>query len=84
MLVLSRKMDESLVIDGRIEIVVTGITGNKVSLGIIAPGEVSVYRKELCPGPGSEQVPKRQNRNQTKRPCWHSSVKVQSLKNAMR
>ncbi len=83
MLVLSRKLDESLIIDGRIEIVVTGISGNKVSLGITAPGNVSVYRKELCVV-SDEQAPKRRSRSQAKRSCWRTPGKVQSMKNTLR
>lgn len=41
MLVLSRKLEESFVINGDIEEIVTAIQGNKVSLGIAAPTETS-------------------------------------------
>lgn len=41
MLVLSRKLEESFVINGNIEVIVTAIQGNKVSLGIAAPAETS-------------------------------------------
>ena len=47
MLVLSRRPDESLIIDGGIRITVLGIRGNQVRLGIDAPSEVRVYREEL-------------------------------------
>ena len=47
MLVLSRKLDESFIINGNIEVVVTAIQGNKVSLGIAAPADVTIFRKEL-------------------------------------
>ena len=48
MLVLSRKLNEAIVIDGNIRIVVTSIHGNQVRLGIEAPDEVFVLREELC------------------------------------
>jgi carbon storage regulator len=48
MLVLSRKRDETIVIDGNIRITVVGIRGNHVRLGIEAPVEVPILRKELC------------------------------------
>lgn len=83
MLVLSRKLDESLIIDGQIEIVVTGISGNKVTLGITAPGNVSVYRKELCLL-SDEQAPKRRNGNRAKHSCWCASGKIQPLKCTIR
>jgi carbon storage regulator len=47
MLVLSRKVNERIVIGDRIEIVVTHIGRDKVNLGIAAPAEVRVVRSEL-------------------------------------
>ncbi|MCA8983373.1 MAG: carbon storage regulator CsrA [Planctomycetaceae bacterium] len=47
MLVLSRKKNESIVIDDRIVITVIDIRGDKVRLGIEAPREVSVHRSEV-------------------------------------
>jgi carbon storage regulator len=47
MLVLSRKNNESIIIGGDIEIVVLGVEGETVKLGIRAPKEVAIYRKEL-------------------------------------
>jgi len=44
---LARKEEESLIIDGKIEIVVLGIEDGKVKLGINAPKEVKIYRKEV-------------------------------------
>jgi carbon storage regulator len=49
MLVLSRKTDETIVIDGRIEVTVVQIEGGRVRLGITAPREVSIRRSELAP-----------------------------------
>ena len=48
MLVLSRKLGETVVIDSSIQIVVVGVSGGKVRLGIEAPGHVGILRKELC------------------------------------
>ena len=47
MLVLSRKKNESIVIDDNITIVVVEIRGDKVRLGIEAPKEVPVHRREV-------------------------------------
>ena len=47
MLVLSRKLDESIVIDGGIKITVVEIRGNRIRLGIEAPADVGVRRSEL-------------------------------------
>ncbi len=47
MLILSRKPKESLMIGNDIEVVVLEVRGEQVRLGIRAPKEVSVYRKEI-------------------------------------
>lgn len=47
MLVLSRMRDESILIGDDIEIAVVDIRGDKVRLGINAPKEISVHRKEV-------------------------------------
>jgi carbon storage regulator len=47
MLVLSRKKDESIVINNDIVITVVEIRGDKVRLGIVAPKEVPVHREEV-------------------------------------
>lgn len=47
MLVLSRKEDERLVINGNIEVSVVRIQGNRVQLGVSAPKDVKVLRGEL-------------------------------------
>jgi carbon storage regulator len=47
MLVLSRRADETIVIDGRISVRVLEIRGKQVRLGIEAPQEVPIHRKEL-------------------------------------
>jgi carbon storage regulator len=47
MLVLSRKKDECIVINNDITIVVVEIRGDKVRLGVEAPKEVPVHRKEV-------------------------------------
>ncbi len=47
MLVLSRKKNESIVINNEITIVVVEIRGDKVRLGVEAPREVPVHRREV-------------------------------------
>ncbi len=47
MLILSRRKDESVIIDGRIEVSVVDIKGDQVKLGIKAPRDVKVYRNEV-------------------------------------
>ena len=47
MLVLSRQRDETIMIGDDIEVTVVDIRGDKVRLGINAPKEISVHRKEV-------------------------------------
>lgn len=47
MLVLSRKKNESIVVDDSIVITVVEIRGDKVRLGIEAPREVTIHRSEV-------------------------------------
>jgi len=47
MLVLSRQKDESIIIGDDVEITIVDIRGEKVRLGISAPRNVSVHRKEI-------------------------------------
>ena len=65
MLVLSRKKNESIVINNEITIVVVEIRGDKVRLGVEAPREVPVHRREVfdaiqrnLESQGSEQTEK--------------------------
>jgi carbon storage regulator len=53
MLVLSRKRNETIVIDGDIRITVVDIRGNQVRLGIEAPDSVRIVRQELCERTGT-------------------------------
>jgi carbon storage regulator len=47
MLVLSRKLNESIIVDGDIRITIVGIRGNHVRVGIEAPDSVRIIREEL-------------------------------------
>jgi carbon storage regulator len=47
MLVLSRKLNETIVIDGNIRITVVGLRGSHVRIGIEAPDRVHILREEL-------------------------------------
>ena len=47
MLILSRKLGESIVIDGRIVVKIVRVDGDTVKVGIDAPGEVPIHRQEV-------------------------------------
>ena len=47
MLALSRKKNEAIVINNDIEITVLEVKGDQVKIGITAPKEVPIYRKEV-------------------------------------
>jgi carbon storage regulator CsrA len=61
MLVLSRRLNERIVLPGlNVTIEVLSVRGNTVRLGITAPGDVSIMREELLDGPAfADPIPGR-------------------------
>jgi carbon storage regulator len=64
MLVLTRKVGDTIVIDGKILVTVTAVIGDRVRLGVLAPPSVRVDRSEVherrlasSPGPTSSAHP---------------------------
>ena len=49
MLILTRKPQESIIIDGDIKVTFIGYKGNQIKIGIDAPPEVDIVREELYP-----------------------------------
>ena len=47
MLVLSRQRDESIMIGDNVEIIIVDVRGDKVRLGITAPKNIPVHRREI-------------------------------------
>jgi carbon storage regulator len=72
MLVLSRKVNESIEIDGRIKVIIHKIKGNRVAIAIDAPDEVAIVRSELRdrmdPALDNRVVPR-----STLVPCYNSN-----------
>ena len=54
MLVLTRKREQSIIIGDNVEVMVLGVSGDKVRLGITAPREVEVFRKEVIAERGGD------------------------------
>lgn len=69
MLILTRKLDESIMIGNDIEVKVIKVSGSQVHLGIVAPKNVAVYRHELF-----EQV-----MNENKKAVQNSANNIQTL-----
>jgi carbon storage regulator len=47
MLALTRKKGESIMVGDNVEVIVLGLQGEQVRLGIIAPKNVAIHRKEI-------------------------------------
>lgn len=47
MLALSRKKNEAIIINNNVEVTILEVKGDRVKIGITAPKEVPVYRKEV-------------------------------------
>ncbi len=56
MLILTRKIGESLIIDDRMTVTVMGMKGNQVRLGIDAPKNIRIYREEIFPRDASDKT----------------------------
>jgi carbon storage regulator len=62
MLILTRKVDQGIVISGNILVRVLGVERDRVKIGISAPGEVTVLRQELWTGNPEEAFNGRRDR----------------------
>jgi len=47
MLILTRKVGETIVIDGNVKVVIMGIEGKNIRIGVDAPRVVTVHREEI-------------------------------------
>lgn len=74
MLVLSRKLNESIVIADDIEVTVVEMRGNHVKLAISAPESVTILREELVEADGRAEIRRQPARSPSRSPS--SSVPV--------
>jgi carbon storage regulator len=61
MLILTRRIGESIRIDDHIEIKVTGVHGSMAQIGITAPKDVSVHREEIYQKIKAQEAQKRRD-----------------------
>ena len=57
MLILTRRVGESLMVGDEVTVTVLGVKGNQVRIGVNAPKEVSVHRQEIYERIQAEQLP---------------------------
>ena len=62
MFVLTRHINESIVINGNIEVTIVSIRGSKVRVGIEAPNDVKIDRKEVYNAMNKEHNPEEPQR----------------------
>jgi len=65
-LVLSRQRDESIMIGDNIEIIIVDVRGDKVRLGITAPKEIPVHRREIYDAIQREKAQTKENEENKK------------------
>ena len=85
MLILTRKLGESIVIDGRIHVKVLRVDGDSVKIGIEAPMEVPVHRQEVYEEiqRSNQQALTRQSTEPLKLPLTGTTKPIQAAPQAM-
>lgn len=73
MLILSRKLNESIMIGDKIEVSIVDIKGDQVKIGIKAPSDVKVYRQEVYQAIQQENI-KATKTNPEILPLWDKLV----------
>lgn len=47
MLIMTRRVGETIIIDDDVEVTILGVKGNQVRIGVTAPDDISVHREEV-------------------------------------
>ena len=76
LLILTRKIDQSIIIQGNITIMVLGVERDRVKLGIAAPADVAVLREELMTEDESKVSPIRRPKQPNLTPT-HGALALQ-------
>ncbi len=76
MLVLSRQRDESIMIGDDVEITIVDVRGDKVRLGIAAPKEIPVHRREIYDAIQREKAAKKASAEQAEKTAQAEPEKV--------
>jgi carbon storage regulator len=59
MLILTRRVGETVMIGDDVTVAIVGVRGNQVRIGVNAPKDVAVHREEICERIRDEQLPAR-------------------------
>ncbi len=68
MLVLSRQKDESIIIGDNVEVTIVDVRGDKVRLGITAPKDIPVHRREVYEAIQREKKAQEDKKEEKKEP----------------